>query len=160
MRGWHQLQNNYVIALKPIKWHLLTYCSLSPATVSYRCYTFLFTLHFYCSRKAHMQLTHEMYKRKYISVVFWVTVFIHCQVNCFSLFNEYDHKGRTREQREGSRLHESANERLISAVHIRWVRLLTNTLKVCYLTYAGRLLSLRQHLCFFFRKHSVTCVQT
>lgn len=45
--------------------------------------------------------------------------------------NEHSKKAQPREQQEGSRLHQSANKRLISAVHIRWVRPLTNCLTYC-----------------------------
>lgn len=59
-------------------------------------------------------------------------------------------KGQMTEHREGRRLHSSANERLISAVHIRWVRVLTNN--------AGRtLISLTGHhvlFCFFVSVYS------
>lgn len=66
------------------------------------------------------------------------------------LLNECGKKNRRKEPREKSRLHQSANEGLSSAVDIRWVSLLTNTLKVCYLTFAGRLKSLKQQLYVFF----------
>lgn len=104
------------------------------------------------------------HKIKYSSILLWVSglhslVFdgIHsshswCVNSLLLLFvNEHSKKAQPREQQEGSRLHQSANKRLISAVHIRWVRPLTN----CLTYYGG---SHRQHIYAFLqiikeRKH-------